>query len=73
MSWLATTRQLLETAPRQVTLAKIARDTGLRMPWLSEFKNAKIDHPSIDKVQILHDYLVKECARLRDEATNDAG
>jgi hypothetical protein len=58
------TRELLCTlnqrAENPVTLAEIFRATNLKRNWLTRFAKNKIPDPSVNRVQILHDYLAKQ-------------
>lgn len=50
------TKELLDRRPRTVTLQSIADKTGLTLSWLSSFSSG-INHPSVDRVERLNDYL----------------
>lgn len=52
-----TTRRKLQSAPRTLTLTKIAEATGLSIAWLSRFQHNKLATPGADKVKLLHDFL----------------
>ena len=61
-NWHEETIKLLKACPREISLAHIALETGLHPNWLSEFNRGTIEDPGVNKVQKLHDYLVKVCA-----------
>jgi hypothetical protein len=56
-----TTRALLlrlcKREPNPITLAEIARKTGLKRNWLTRYAKNKIPDPSVHRVQVLQDYL----------------
>ena len=57
-SWLRDhTRQLLIDRPRNITFLDIIEGTGLKRPWLEAFSQDKIPSPSVNKVEILFNYL----------------
>ena len=64
MDWLEETRALLRKAPREITLTRIAHDTGLQLTWLSAFERGKMIDPGIRKVQKLYNYLKETQAAL---------
>lgn len=52
------TIRLLKTCPRDISLAHIARETGLGEAWLSDILAVPDRDPGVKKIQKLHDYLV---------------
>lgn len=52
------TLELYTNRPRTTTLQTIAKKTRLPIRWLSSFPQAKA--PSVNRVQILYEYLVEE-------------
>jgi hypothetical protein len=54
------TLHLLQNRNVQLTLKKIAEDTGIKESWLSMFQLGKIEKPSADFIQTLYEYLAKE-------------
>lgn len=52
---LEKTRQLLQDCDLQLT--QIANMSGLGYEWLKKFKADLIPDPSVNKVQVLHDFL----------------
>ncbi len=52
------TRALLEQRGR-ITLAHIARQTGVGPEWLKKYAQGHIDDPGVNKVQKVHDYLFR--------------
>lgn len=57
-TWLKSTLDLLQK--RSSTYEEIARETGLSLFWISRLSSGKINNPSINKIQILHEYLLKK-------------
>lgn len=53
------TLYLLQNRNVQLTLRKIAEETGLDEAWLSAFNRQKISDPGVNKVQTLYEYLTK--------------
>ena len=58
MSLYDETIGLLKGCPREVSLAHIARETGLGEAWLSDILRDPDRDPGVKKIQKLHDYLV---------------
>lgn len=52
-----TTRRLLRTRSRDVTLNSIAEATGIDIHFISSFNNDNIAHPSVHKVQRIYEFL----------------
>ena len=52
-------RELLAGRPQDLSLVKIAAETGLDYSWLSKFSQGRIPNPGVKSVQTLHDYLVQ--------------
>ena len=46
-----------------ISKAKTCRETGLGLRWYFKFINNEFEHPSVHRVQILHDYIL---AKLRE-------
>lgn len=67
-SWLEETLELLRK--RTGSFERISKETGLGLFWLNRVANGHIPDPSVNRVQMLHDYLVKEGKRER--ASTDA-
>ena len=53
------TLELLKNRPAHLTLQKIAKETDLGEGWLSMFHNGNINHPSVNMIQALYEYLTK--------------
>lgn len=51
------TKQLLNNRPRKLILMNISFETGLKVPWLKKFANGEIDDPSVNRIQILYEFL----------------
>lgn len=56
-SLLRMTLMLMKRPQRQKTLPEISVDTGLPFYWLRKFASEEIDDPSVNKVQVLYEYL----------------
>ena len=56
--WRDETIKLLRNRPVYITMERIAKETGLQVPWLSMLHRGKITHPSINMMQTLHEYLI---------------
>lgn len=54
---LEKTLMLMKRSQRQKTLPEISKDTGLPFYWLRKFASGDISDPSVNKVQILYEYL----------------
>lgn len=57
---LEDTHKLLEALPRSVSLIEIAKNTGLKITWLSALSRNQINDPGVKKVEKLHNYLKAE-------------
>jgi hypothetical protein len=51
------TIDLLKTRPREKSLAVICRDTGLPRAWLVDIMGNGERSPSVDRIEILYEYL----------------
>jgi uncharacterized protein YdbL (DUF1318 family) len=49
--------ELLNAAPRELTYAKIANDTGLSEQWIGQLAKRKIIHASSVRLEALYNYL----------------
>lgn len=49
-------RTLLCNRPRTRTLVMVAKDTGLKVPWLSAFGQGKIRSVDVEKCVKLYEY-----------------
>ena len=47
----------LAKLPRWVTMSQVAKDTGVKLSWLSAFVAGQIEDPGVKKVQAINDYL----------------
>lgn len=54
---LETTLQMLKQRPSEVTLPMVAERAGVKYDWLTALLYGRIRHPSVVRVQKLHDYL----------------
>jgi hypothetical protein len=52
------TLELVRALPRTTPLSQISEATGLPHAWLTSFSRGEIDHPSVNRVQILFEHLV---------------
>lgn len=57
MNLLDKTRVLLSVAKSQMSLREIAAGAGVGFEWLRKFDDGTSKHPSVVRVQSLHDYL----------------
>ena len=51
------TLELFAALPRHVRNAQIAKATGLSPSWITDFTKGNIADPSVDRVEILYNYL----------------
>lgn len=51
------TLDLLTNRPRPLTLAQISREADIKESWLRMFSRDKIEHPSVNTVEKLYNYL----------------
>jgi transcriptional regulator with XRE-family HTH domain len=51
------TRDLLINRPRRLTLSDVAEGTGLTQPFLEDLLYKDIKNPSVDRIQILYEFL----------------
>lgn len=58
--WKDEALKLLDNRPRHITLAKIAKETGVSKRWLEQFTERKVPNPGILYVQAVRNYLLKE-------------
>jgi hypothetical protein len=63
---LTKTRELL--AATEIPLHQIATESQLGYEWLRKFKADLIPDPSVNRVQILHDYLLQKASLAVPEA-----
>ena len=56
-AWLEETERLLASRPRDMSLADIAKATGLSAAWLSQFSRGVSPNPGILQVWKLREYL----------------
>jgi hypothetical protein len=60
-SLMARTQDLLVNRPRTLTFVQIQADCpALGIRWLQAFANGKIAEPSVNKVEMLYEYLSGE-------------
>jgi hypothetical protein len=52
------TLELVKNAPRHITYTDMAKNCGVSISWVSRFAAEQLDHPSVNIVECLHDYLV---------------
>lgn len=58
MSLLKITQELLDQAILEMSLREIAPEGGpVEYEWLKKFRAGKIDDPSVNRIQALHDHL----------------
>jgi hypothetical protein len=55
------THKLIKYRPAFISLKLIARDTKISYNWISSFHQGKINNPKIQRLQLLHDYLIEKC------------
>lgn len=51
------TELLLKSRPQSLTLESVAAGAGVTYGWIKDFARGGMRHPSIDRVQAVHDYL----------------
>ena len=56
MDLLKTTISLVNGS--KIPTDKICTDTGLKRRWLDKVLNGQIEDPSVNKIQLLHNYMV---------------
>ena len=60
-TFMQKTQDLLVKRSRTLTLEKIHEDCpALNVRWLSDFANKRIEEPSVNKIQMLFEYLTGE-------------
>lgn len=50
---------LLQNRSVKICLTDIANATGLELGWLSSFNSGGVDHPSVNRIETLYEYLTK--------------
>lgn len=55
--FLAETLRLLRERPKNITLALITEETGLPKPWLDSILYRENPDPSINRIELLYNYL----------------
>ena len=58
--WQSKTVELLKNRPRTLTLEQIAADTKIDIAWLWKFSAGKIKGPSVNRVEVLRNYLLSK-------------
>ena len=56
--WRDCTLELLNKRPRSIQYEDIEKSTGLQKAWLTLFARGKIDGPSVNAMNTLHNYLI---------------
>lgn len=56
------TLKLLQDRPARLELKKVAEDLKISYSWILKFHKGKIENPSYNTLQSLHDYLLKDVA-----------
>ena len=57
MDLLKTTIALVSDS--EIPTDKICTDTGLKRRWLDKVLKGQIEDPSVNKIQLLHNYMIK--------------
>ena len=68
MNLLDKTRVLLPIAKSHQSLREIAQGAGVGFEWLRKFDDGTSKHPSVVRVQALHDYLDQSLTEPRENA-----
>jgi len=58
------TFKLIQNRPAKLELKKIAEDLDISYSWILKFNSGDIENPSYKTLQALHDYLVKQLAKV---------
>jgi hypothetical protein len=56
------TLTLLKQRSKRLLLTHVSEDTGLPYKWLWMFEHERIDDPSVNRIEILRNYLLTKCA-----------
>lgn len=51
------TLKLLRDLPRHITLKEVADACDLQHSWLTAFVRGEIEHPSVNRIECLYEYL----------------
>lgn len=68
MNLLDKTKVLLPVAKSQMSLREIAVGAGVGFEWLRKFDDGTSKHPSVVRVQALHDFLDRTLTEPRENA-----
>ena len=68
MNLLDKTKVLLAVGKSDMNLREIAQGAGVGFEWLRKFDDGTSKHPSVVRVQALHDYLDKTLTEPRENA-----
>jgi hypothetical protein len=68
MNLLDKTKVLLSVAKSQMSLREIAAGADVGFEWLRKFEDGTSKHPSVVRVQALHDYLERSLTSGKEEA-----
>ena len=66
MNLLDKTKVLLPVAKTSMSLREIARGAGVGFEWLRKFDDGTSQHPSVVRVQALHDFLERTLTEPRE-------
>jgi len=66
--WRDCVLELLNERSRRIEYDDIEKATGLKKAWLTLFATGKIDGPSVNAMNTLHDYLVEQMNGKNDKS-----